>query len=407
VTVWYILLVACLVAFIFGFIYLYVLKVVAGFIVYLSILVISLALIGFGAWLWINQDNYNENNDNKQYMRYGAYVVWGICALFVLIILCIFGRIRLGIAVLHCSADFINATPSVFLVPIVFLFLVVSWIAIWVVSAAWIFSVGEIKPNETVTVLSTVEWDKQTRYIFLYYLFGLLWINAFLIGCIQFIISAACSIWYFSFTSDEKGKGSLTKGVKWIYRFHIGSIAFGSCLIAIIQFIRILFEYYRKKAQAGTNNKVLKVLFCLTSYCLWCLEKCVKFITKNAYIQIALTGKNFCVSAKNAFFLVMNNVIRFGAMHTLGCIFMFLGKLFVISLTGLICYLIIVQAETPGESISSPWFPVIVTCIIAYLIGSGFMSVVSFSMDTILQCFLLDEEMLQRGKGRPSSNRPP
>lgn len=28
----------------------------------------------------------------------------------------------------------------------------------------------------------------------------------------------------------------------------------------------------------------VKVLLCLTGYCLWCLEKCVKFMTKNAYI---------------------------------------------------------------------------------------------------------------------------
>ena len=36
-------------------------------------------------------------------------------------------------------------------------------------------------------------------------------------------------------------------GVKWILRYHFGSIAFGSLIIAIVQFIRLMFEYFRKK----------------------------------------------------------------------------------------------------------------------------------------------------------------
>ena len=35
------------------------------------------------------------------------------------------------------------------------------------------------------------------------------------------------------------------------------------------------------------------------------------------------------------------------------------------------------------------------------------MSVFSFASDSILQCFLLDEELGAQGKGRPPGNRPP
>jgi len=40
------------------------------------------------------------------------------------------------------------------------------------------------------------------------------------------------------------------------------------------------------------------------------LEKFLKFLNKNAYIMIAVHGKNFCTSAKNAFFLLMRNIVR-------------------------------------------------------------------------------------------------
>ena len=64
-----------------------------------------------------------------------------------------------------------------------------------------------------------------------------------------------------------------------------GSIAFGSFLIALVQFIRIIFEYYKRQLEkAGKENKVVKILLCLTSYLLDCLERFIKFISKNAYI---------------------------------------------------------------------------------------------------------------------------
>lgn len=93
-------------------------------------------------------------------------------------------------------------------------------------------------------MLTAVKWSDETRYAFLYSLFGYLWMNAFIIGVTQFIISACAALWYFSCTSDSNGSGSITRGFYWVFRYHLGSIAFGSFLIALIQFIRIIFEYY-------------------------------------------------------------------------------------------------------------------------------------------------------------------
>jgi hypothetical protein len=53
---------------------------------------------------------------------------------------------------------------------------------------------------------------------------GLSNLNCF-IGCSYFTISAACAIWYFSSNSDSNGKGSITRGMWWIFRYHLGSIA--------------------------------------------------------------------------------------------------------------------------------------------------------------------------------------
>lgn len=133
----------------------------------------------------------------------------------------------------------------------------------------------------------------------------------------------------------------------------------------------------------------------------------MKFITKNAYIQIALTSKNFCRSAWNAFLLIIKNAFRFGAVASVGGIFLFLGRLFIICLTVVLCYLQLTQWSKYANLVSSPYFPCIIAGLIGYLIGSIFMSIFSFACDTILQCFLLDEELGAQGKGRPPGNRPP
>merc|ERR1719362_1898106 len=58
----------------------------------------------------------------------------------------------------------------------------------------------------------------------------------------------------------------------------MGSVAFGSFLIAVCQMLRFLFEYYRKKIKALPQNPVVKCLLCYTAYLLYMMEKCIKFI---------------------------------------------------------------------------------------------------------------------------------
>ena len=107
----------------------------------------------------------------------------------------------------------------------------------------------------------------------------------FIIGATQFIVAATCVIWYFSSTSDANGTGSVSTGAYWVFRYHLGSIAFGAFLIALVQMIRIIFEYYASKLEkANKENPIIKIVVCATRYLLDCLERFIKFITKNAYI---------------------------------------------------------------------------------------------------------------------------
>ena len=71
---------------------------------------------------------------------------------------------------------------------------------------------------------------------------------------------------------------------------------------------------------------------------------------------------------------------------------MFLGKAVIVTSSGFIGYVIIMNSSL-ADDVYSPILPVVVIVAIAYLIGSIFLSVYSFASLAILHCFLLDEEI--------------
>ncbi len=45
---------------------------------------------------------------------------------------------------------------------------------------------------------------------------------------------------------------------------------------------------------------------CFIKCCMWCLEKIVAFINRNAYILIAIKGKGYCCAAADAIVLIVS-----------------------------------------------------------------------------------------------------
>lgn len=90
---------------------------------------------------------------------------------------------------------------------------------------------------------------------------------------------------------------------------------------------------------------------------------------------------------------MVRNFARFFVTDGIGGILMFIGKALIIILSGWFTYLIVMNTKSIKNEIYSPVFPVIIVVIIAYILGSIFLSVYSFSATAILHAFLLDEEV--------------
>merc|ERR1712046_234933 len=143
-----------------------------------------------------------------------------------------------------------------------------------------------------------------------------------------------------------------------------------------------------KQAKAA-KNRVAVLAFRVIQCCLWCFEKCLKFLNKNAYIQIALVGKGFCTSAKAAFYLIFRNMARFGAVAMLGSVISVIGILFITVGTCVVGYFLL-KALHPEVT---PVLPMVVYAVMSYLVAKLYMNVFGLSVDTMLQCFIAAEEM--------------
>ncbi|WAR31023.1 CTL2-like protein, partial [Mya arenaria] len=112
--------------------------------------------------------------------------------------------------------------------------------------------------------------------------------------------------------------------------------------------------------------------------CFWCLEKFIRFLNRNAYIMVAIHGKNFCSSAKTAFLLIMRNVVRVLVVDKVVDFLLFVGKLLVVGGVACASYFFfdgqIEFLKTYQPSLNFYVVPVVLVTIGSYVVASCFFS---------------------------------
>uniref|UniRef100_A0A4W6EAB0 Choline transporter-like protein n=1 Tax=Lates calcarifer TaxID=8187 RepID=A0A4W6EAB0_LATCA len=238
-----------------------------------------------------------------------------------------------------------------------------------------------------------------------YNVFLFFWCANFVIALGQMTLAGAFASYYWAFVKpDDMPAFPVFSSLGRSLRYHTGSLAFGSLILSIIQIIRVLLEYLDHKLK-GAQNKFAKFLLCCLKCCFWCLEKCIKFLNRNAYIMVAMYGKNFCTSARDAFFLLMRNMIRVAVLDKVTDFLLFLGKLLIVGLVGVFAFFFFsgrVKAfENTAPNLHYYWVPILTVVIGSYLIAHGFFSVYAMCVDTLFLCFCEDLERNDGSAARP------
>lgn len=178
--------------------------------------------------------------------------------------------------------------------------------------------------------------------------------------------------------------------------FHLGTIAFGSLIIAIVKLIRGILEYFDKKVK-DKDGAVSRCLFCCCRCCLFCLEKFLKFLNRNAYIITAIYGTGFFTSARRAFHLIINNPLRLLVIDQVCDFLIFLGKICVTASISILAFFFfthrITRAEEFVPELHYYLVPLLLIIVGTYVIATCFFSVYSMAVDTLFICAIQDKRL--------------
>ena len=441
-----------LLALVLGFVFLILIKTFAGCIVWMSIILLEVCLIA-GAILGlmkggvikdgvptaftaaVQQGGFSSevNDDNKTYYQIGGYVLAFMAVAFVCVIIFVRRQINDAIRVVKISAMAVGSNPKIVLWPLFSFFWVGVSSVVFTIIAILLMSSGDMIANEATAFLNetalaetnltspsaffpdvtTLKTDEIVKYFAIYDLFMWFWFNEFVQALGVFTIGGTVAEWYFT---PKEYKRPVPEGQSCPRRIccpdtkhgvcgafcisfkkHSGTAAFGSLIIAIVSTIRAVVTYIQMQVLAANkDSKLVKVVQCLIACCMKCVEKCAKYLTKNAFLYSSVKGTNLCVSAYKSFLLLWNNLVRFGATGMSSGAVMLFGKMFIMMLSVLAGYNWLntdyYKDATSANYVSDmgQFVCCLVILFFSFIVSEVFFSVYDTATDTILISYCFD-----------------
>ncbi|CAF3313153.1 unnamed protein product [Rotaria socialis] len=247
-----------------------------------------------------------------------------------------------------------------------------------------------------ISFVNQNQWLPQVFSAFMFF-----WLTAFVVGLSELVLAGVYARYYW----DKQGLGvpcvSLGQSLFRALVFHLGTLAFGSLIIAIVKLIRALLEYVESKVKEKTG-RCSRCVFCCCRCCLFCLEKFLKFLNRNAYILTAIYGKGFFTSARHAFAIIISNPIRLLVIDKVCDFLIFLGKICITGGIGVLVFFFfthrIAQAENYVPELHYYFIPLLLIIIGTYIIATCFFSVYAMAVDTIMICALEDINLTKKNE---------
>uniref|UniRef100_A0A665W087 Choline transporter-like protein 2 n=1 Tax=Echeneis naucrates TaxID=173247 RepID=A0A665W087_ECHNA len=440
---WHWILLGLVIAMVVSLIFIVLLRFLAGIMVWVMIVLVIL-VIGYGIFHCymefaslkgepgadVTIRDLGLQTDFSVYLQirqtWLAFMIILAIVEFIIILLLIFlrKRILIAIALIKEASRAVGHVMSSLFYPLLTFALLSVVIAYWAITAVFLSTSNE----QVYKVFNTTEcqYSRETcdpktfntsnasmqcpdaeclfafyggetlyhKYLILfqfYNVFLFFWCANFVTALGQVTLSGAFASYYWAFKKpDDIPAYPIFSSLGRALRYHTGSLAFGSLILSVVQVIRVILEYLDHKLK-GAQNKCTKFLLSCMKCCFWCLEKCIKFLNRNAYIMIAIYGKSFCTSARDAFFLLMRNIIRVAVLDKVTDFLLFLGKLLIVGIVGIFSFFFfsgrIKAVEDAAPSLNYYWVPILTVVVGSYLIAHGFFSVYAMCVDTLFLCF--------------------
>lgn len=245
------------------------------------------------------------------------------------------------------------------------------------------------------------------------------WCIAFGVGCEQLIMSTTVACWYFQ--DDHKVNGSelkspnaektdektdkkqndefVTNGFKQTFKQHLGSVAMGSFMVAVVQTARVMLEAQTEQVnKMGGDNPVVKCQLKCAACCLACMEKCIRWVNRKAQIVIAICGGDFWPAVCGAVKKVITNWDKVFFASIAAEFFGLLGSLMITVMGPGVVYLMITNLKTTPfagyemADLTAPMFMLLVLVLLGYGFAAVFVGIFEMCMETILFAYIFDDK---------------
>ncbi|KAJ3272222.1 hypothetical protein HDV01_005876 [Terramyces sp. JEL0728] len=331
------------------------------------------------------------------------YVMCAIAGLLLLITLALIKRIVIAIRVIKQASKAMSSMPTIIIFPLFIWILMIANLVYFIYIMLYIITPsGQVTPS--IELFSLVWTDSNiSQYELGYHIFGFLWTLFFFSGINQVTIAGAIATWYWTMDKKKSLKLPVLRSLGRTLLYHLGSIAVGSLLIAIVEFIRILLYEVQRRIKKTQNQFLIYLVACLQC-CMKVVSMLVKFINRNAYIYLAITGKAFFKSAGEATALIVKNALRTVAVDFVSDFVLFISKLFVTGIAAFLAYLYLTywsSALPNASSINYPFVTVVFVGIAAFIVGTAFFSIYDMAINTIFLSFLMDIDKNDGSRERP------
>jgi len=269
---------------------------------------ISIAMFFLGGWYaWTSADEWSKADprvyDDKTVnittgFSLALFVIGGI---LVLLACCLRRSIQDAIKCTKEAGRAVNSMTIILLVPFLQGIGFLLFLVPFVYYGANLASLGQITTEDVAVGVEVPDvtddapevafrvftFDDFTKNCGWYMLFCFFWTSNFIVAMGDLIIATSVAKWYFTKNKLSIGSWTVLGSIIDVCWYHAGTAAYGSLLLAIIQFIRTIVAKMQKEAEKA-DNKLAKCILCCCQCFFWCLESCMKFINKNAYIQTAI-----------------------------------------------------------------------------------------------------------------------
>ncbi|KAF9291320.1 putative choline transporter, neither null mutation nor overexpression affects choline transport [Mortierella alpina] len=257
-----------------------------------------------------------------------------------------------------------------------------------------------------ITVISgcyEMYYDRETgstpgklKALIVFCFFSFYWTSQVIKNIVHVTIAGVFATYYFMAGSPQgMSKSPTAASFKRACTTSIGSICFGSLIIAIIQTLRALAQMFRGEG----NDGVMAFLACIIDCILGCLQGLIDYVNKYAFCQVAIYGKAYIPAARDTWTILKDRgIVQIINDNLIGNVWA-MGAIMGGVLSGLAGYLYL-RFANPAFNANGQFTYVIV--VMAFVLGMQMIFTVGTVIDsgvaTTFVCLAEDPAALARTK---------